>query len=77
MISQVTDDDIGTGISTNVRSHYIRVDLGLTKYLQWQNLLYIQNQISSSDPTRNFFVAGSPPGANTQYRIHSQFAISF
>ena len=77
MIAQLTDDDIGTGVSTNVRTHYIRVDLGLTSHLQWQNLLYIQNQISASDPTRDFFVAGPPPGANTQYRIHSQLAISF
>lgn len=77
IISQVTDDDIGTGVSVNTRTHYIRVDLGLTKYLQWQNLLYIQDEISGNDPGRNFFVASPARGANTQYRLHSQFAISF
>lgn len=77
MISQLTDDDIGTGVSVNTRTHYIRVDLGLTKYLQWQNLLYIQDEISGNDPARSFFVASPVRGANTQYRIHSQFAINF
>jgi Putative porin len=77
MIAQVTDDDIGTGVSVNTRTHFVRIDLGLTRYLQWQNLLYIQNEISASDPARNFFVASPARGAGTQYRIHSQFAISF
>jgi uncharacterized coiled-coil protein SlyX len=77
MIAQVTDDDIGTGVSVNTRTHYIRVDLGVTKYLQWQNLLYIQNEISGNDPARNFYVPSLARGARTQYRVHSQFAISF
>lgn len=77
MVSQLTDDDIGTDVSVNTRTHYIRVDLGLTKWLQWQNLLYIQDEISGNDPARNFYVASPVRGANTQYRICSQFAISF
>lgn len=77
MISPLTDDDISTGVGVNTRTHYIRVDLGLTKYLQWQNLLYIQDEISGNDPARNFFVPSPVRGANTSYRLHSQFAISF
>ena len=77
MISQLTDDDIGSGVSVNTRTHYIRVDLGLTKFLQWQNLLYIQDEISGNDPARNFFLASPVSGAKTQYRIHSQFAFTF
>ncbi len=77
MISQLTDDDIGSGVSVNTRTHYIRVDLGITKFLQWQNLLYIQDEISGNDPARNFFLASPVFGAKTQYRIHSQFAFSF
>ncbi|HEV2348748.1 MAG TPA: hypothetical protein VG028_02775 [Terriglobia bacterium] len=76
MIAQVTDAGLGTISGVNIRSQNFRVDLGLTNFLQWQNLLFIQNEISSNDPARNFYVP-LPRGANTQYRVQSQFQFTF
>jgi hypothetical protein len=76
MISQVTDDDLGTSSGVNIRSQNFRIDLGLTRFLQWQNLMFIQNEISSNDPARNFYVP-LQRGANTQYRVQSQFQFTF
>ena len=76
IISQVTDDDLGTGVGVNIRTHNIRVDLGLTKFLQWQNFLFIQDELSPNDPARRFFVP-LQRGADTTYRIQSQFQINF
>jgi hypothetical protein len=76
MISQVTDDDLGTSVGVNIKSQNFRIDLGLTKFLQWQNLLFIQNEISPNDPARNFYVP-LQRGANTQYRVQSQFQFTF
>ncbi len=76
IISQVTDDDLGTGTGVNLRIHNIRVDLGLTKFLQWQNLLFIQNELTGNDPARHFFVP-LQKGAKTTYRIQSQFQFNF
>jgi len=76
MISQLTDDDLGTGTGTNLRTHLIRVDLGLTKFFQWQNLLFIQDELSPNDPARRFFVP-LQRGAETTYRIQSQFQFNF
>jgi hypothetical protein len=76
LISQVTDDDLGTGTGVNIRTHNIRVDLGLTKFLQWQNLLFIQDELSGNDPRRNFFVPVQK-GTNTAYRVQSQFQFTF
>lgn len=76
MIAQVTDDDLGTSSGVNIRSHNFRIDLGLTKFLQWQNLVFIQNEISSNDPARNFYVP-LQRGARTQYRVQSQFQFTF
>jgi len=42
VIAQFTDDDLGTGVTTNIAVHAVRFDLGLTKALQWQNLLFIR-----------------------------------
>ncbi len=76
MISQLTDDDLGTGTGVNLRTHLIRIDLGLTKFFQWQNLLFIQDELSPNDPARRFFVP-LQRGAGTTYRIHSQFQFTF
>ena len=75
-VSQFTDDDIGTGSGVNLKGHEIRVNFGLTRFLAWENRLYIQNGISRNDPTINFFVP-LQQGYNTQYRIHSQFIFTF
>jgi hypothetical protein len=76
MISQITDDDVGTGTGVNLRTHMIRLDLGLNKYMAWQNLLFIQNELAGDDPTRNFYV-NLQRGTSTQYRYQSQLQFTF
>ncbi|MGO9274684.1 MAG: putative porin [Terriglobia bacterium] len=76
MISEVTDDYLGSTSGVNMRTHEIRVDVGLNRYLVWQNLFFIQNEISSNDPKRNFFVPVQV-GAATQYRLQTQVQFSF
>ncbi|HKX31712.1 MAG TPA: hypothetical protein VJ302_28765, partial [Blastocatellia bacterium] len=76
MISQLTDDDLGTGTGVNIRVHHIRWDLGLMKGLQFQNLFFIQNELRNSGQYPNFFV---PVNAFTprQYRIQTQLVFTF
>ena len=76
MISQVTDDDVGTGTGVNLRTHAIRIDLGLNKFMVWQNRVYIQNELASSDPARLFFVPVQK-GTGRQYRYQSQLQFTF
>jgi hypothetical protein len=76
MISQMTDDDVGTGTGVNLRTHMIRLDLGLNKYMAWQNLLFIQNELAGDDPARNFYV-NLQRGTGTQYRYQSQLQFTF
>jgi hypothetical protein len=75
-VSQFTDDDIGTGTGVNLKGHEIRVNFGLTRFLAWENRLYIMNGVSRSDPSINFFVP-LQQGYNTQLRLHSQFVFTF
>jgi hypothetical protein len=76
IISQLTDDDLGTITGVNLRSHFFRFDLGLTKRIQLQNLLFIQNELSSSGQYPNFFV---PLGASTPrlFRFQEQIIFGF
>jgi hypothetical protein len=76
VIAQFTDDDLGTGSTTNIAVHALRFDLGLTRSLQWQNLFFIQNARRPSDPAHQFFVP-VPRGANTTYRFLGQLAFTF
>jgi len=76
MISQVTDDDLGTGTGVNLRTHGIRVDLGLNKFLEFDNKLFIQDPVRGNDPARKLFVP-VPAGVNTSYRIQSEFNVKF
>jgi hypothetical protein len=76
MISQFTDDDLGTGSGVNIAVHALRFDLGLTRFLQWQNLLFIQNQRRASNPSEQFFVP-LQRGANSTFRYLGQLAFSF
>jgi hypothetical protein len=76
MISEVTDDYVGSLSGVNIKTHEIRFDLGLTKFLTWQNYLYIINPRRPSDPARHFYVP-VPAGANTQYRLQSQLQFKF
>ena len=76
MISQLTDDDLGTGTGVNLRTHYFRWELGLAKKVTLQSLLFVQRELRNSGQFPNFFV---PLGAFTprQYRFQEQLAFSF
>jgi hypothetical protein len=76
MISQVTDDDLGTGTGVNIRTHHFRFDYGLSKKVTLQSLFFIQNSRRSSGQFPNFFV---PVGAfvPTSYRVQEQIVFSF
>ena len=76
LISQFTDDDLGTGSGVNIAVHAIRFDLGLTRFLQWQNLFFIQNARRGNNPGEFFFVP-LRRGANTTYRYLGQLAFTF
>lgn len=76
MISQFTDDHLGTYSGVNIRVHSMRFDVGLARFLQWQNIFYIQNEISRNDPARHFFVPVQE-GAATQYRFESSLFVNF
>jgi hypothetical protein len=76
MISQLTDDGLGAGSGVNIRTHALRFDLGVTRFLEWQNLLFIEGQRRGSNPSEQFFVP-LPRGANQTFRYQSQLAFSF
>jgi Putative porin len=75
-ISTLTDDDVGTGAGVNVKTHQIRLNFGLTRFLAWENRLYIQKGISTNNPALNYFLP-LQAGYNTQFRLHSQFVFTF
>jgi hypothetical protein len=76
MISQLTDDDLGTLSGVNIRTHFFRFDLGLAKGIQFQSLLFTQKELSNSGQFPNFFV---PLGgyAPRQYRFQEQVVFVF
>jgi len=76
MISQFTDDDLGTGSGVNIRVHAIRADVGLTRFLQWQNLLFVQNEISGNNPAHQFFIP-LQVGAKAGIRYLGQLSFTF
>jgi putative porin len=76
LISQFTDDDLGTGSGVNIAVHAIRFDVGLTRFLQWQNLFFIQNERRGNNPAEFFFVP-LQRGANRTYRYLGQLAFTF
>ncbi|MBI4480514.1 MAG: putative porin [Acidobacteria bacterium] len=76
LISQFTDDDLGTGSGVNIAVHAFRLDLGLTRFLQWQNLLFLQTGRRPSNPREGLFVP-LPRGANRTYRYLGQLAFGF
>ena len=76
LISQFTDDDLGTGTGVNVAVHAIRFDIGLTRFLQWQNLLFVQNERRANNPSALFFVP-LQRGAGTTFRYLGQLAFTF
>lgn len=76
MISQVTDDDLGTNTGVNIKTHHLRFDYGIAKKITWQTLFYIQSERHSSGDFPNFFV---PLNAFTprQYRFQEQILFRF
>jgi hypothetical protein len=76
LISQVTDDDLGTNSGVNIRTHHFRFDYGLAKKVTLQSLIYIQNELRNTGDFPNFFV---PLNAFTprQYRLQEQIVFSF
>jgi len=76
LISQLTDDDLGTVTGVNIRAHHLRYDIGVAKGVQFQSLLFIQNELRSSGQYPNFFV---PLSAFTprQYRLQEQIVFTF
>ena len=76
IISQVTDDDLGTNSGVNIRTHHLRFDYGLARKISLQSLLYIQRELRNSGDFPNFFV---PLNAFTprQYRLQEQIVFTF
>jgi hypothetical protein len=76
IISQLTDDDLGTGTGVNLRAHYFKWELGLAKNITLQSLVFAQRELRNSGQFPNFFV---PLGAFTprQYRFQEQILFSF
>lgn len=76
LISQFTDDDLGTGTGVNLAVHALRFDIGFTRFLQWQNLVFLQTERRPSNPGEGFFVP-LQRGAGFTYRYLGQLAFSF
>jgi len=76
LIAQFTDDELGIGTGVNREAHALRFDLGLTRFLQWQNLFFFQSPRRPSNPAEQFFVP-LEPGANTAVRYQGQLAFNF
>ena len=76
LISQLTDDDLGTGTGVNLRTHYFRWEFGVAKNITLQSLLFVQRELRDSGQFPNFFV---PLNAFTprQYRFQEQLVFSF
>ena len=76
MISQVTDDDLGTGTGVNIRTNHFRFEYGITRKVTFQTLFYVQNSLRRSGQYPNFFV---PLGdfAPKTYRVQPQLVFAF
>jgi hypothetical protein len=76
MISQVTDDDLGTGTGVNIRTNHFRFEYGLSRKVTFQSLFFVQKSLRRSGQFPNFFV---PVGdfAPTSYRIQQQLVFTF
>jgi len=76
LISQVTDDDLGTGTGVNIRTSHFRFEYGITRKVTFQSLFFIQNSLRRSGQFPNFFV---PLGdfAPRTYRVQQQLVFAF
>jgi hypothetical protein len=76
MISQMTDDDLGTNTGVNLRTHHLRFDYGIANKITLQSLFYIQNELRNSGDFPNFFVPLNA-FAPRQYRLQEQIVFRF
>ena len=76
LISQLTDDEIGTGLGVNIATHHFRFDYTLHPNVLLSNYLWVQNERRSSNPAASFFV---PLGRETPrtWRFATQIGVSF
>ena len=76
MISQVTDDDLGTNTGVNIRTSHFRFEYGISRKVTFQSLFFFQNLLRRSGQYPNFFV---PLGdfAPRTYRVQQQLVFSF
>jgi hypothetical protein len=76
LISELTDDDLGTNSGVNIRVNHFRFEYGLAKKVTLQSLLFIQRELRNSGDFPNFFV---PLNAFTprQYRFQEQIVFNF
>lgn len=76
LISQLTDDDLGTNSGVNIRTHHFRFEYGISRKVTFQNLIYLQNSLRRSGQYPNFFV---PLGdfAPTTVRWQPQLVFTF
>ena len=76
MISQVTDDDLGTGSGVNIRTNHFRFEYGISKKVTFQSLFFFQHQLRRSGQFPSFFV---PIGdfAPLTYRLQQQVVFTF
>jgi hypothetical protein len=76
LISELTDDDLGTNSGVNIRTHAFRFEYGVSKKVTLQSLVFIQNELRNSGEFPNFFVplSGFTP---RQYRFQEQMVFNF
>jgi hypothetical protein len=76
LISQVTDDDLGTGTGVNIRTSHFRFEAGISRKVTFQSLFFFQNSLRRSGQFPNFFV---PLGdfAPRTYRLQQQLVFAF
>lgn len=76
LISQLTDNDLGTGSGVNIRAHHFRYTLGLARNVFFQSLFFTQRALRNSDPLTNFFVPLNAFAPRT-YRFQQQLVFTF
>jgi hypothetical protein len=76
LISQVTDDDLGTNTGVNIRTSHFRFEYGISRKVTFQSLFFVQNSLRRSGQFPNFFV---PLGdfAPRTYRVQQQLVFAF
>jgi Putative porin len=76
LISQLTDDEMGTGQGVNIATHHFRFDYTIHPNVLFSNYLWIQTERNSSNPAASFFV---PLGRETPrtWRFATQLGFSF